>query len=52
VDEWLVSAVMSANASTMVKLNGSVSKGIGVIVTVQQDSVLSPLLFIIVLEAL
>ena len=54
VDEWLVSVIqaMYADTSTMVKLNGKVSKGFGVRVGVHQGSVLSPLLFIIVLEAL
>jgi len=36
----------------MVKLNGGVSRGFGVKVGVHKGSVLSPLLFIIVLEAL
>ena len=54
VDEWLVSVIqaMYADTSTMVKLNGRVSKGFGVKVGVHQGSVLSPLLFIIVMEAL
>jgi hypothetical protein len=54
VDEWLVSVIkaMYADTSTMVKLNGKMSKGIRVRVGVHQGSVLSPLLFIIVLEAL
>ena len=54
VDEWLVSVIqaMYADTSTMVKLNGKVSKGFNVKVGVHQGSVLSPLLFIIVLEAL
>jgi len=43
---------MYADASTMVKLNSNMSKGFKVKVGVHQGSVLSPLLFIIVLEAL
>lgn len=54
VDEWLVSVIkaMYANVTTMVKQNGRVSNGFQVKVGVHQGSVLSPLLFIIVLEAL
>jgi hypothetical protein len=54
VDEWLVTVIkaMYADTSTMVKLKGMVSKGFGVKVGVHQGSVLSPLLFIIVMEAL
>jgi hypothetical protein len=54
VNEGLVSVIgaMYADTSTMVKLNGNVSKGFKVKVGVHQGSVLSPLLFIIVLEAL
>jgi hypothetical protein len=54
VDEWLVSVIraMYADTSTMVRLNGRVSKGFGVRVGLHQGSVLSPLLFIIVMEAL
>ena len=54
MDEWLVSVIqaMYADTSTMVKLNGRVSKGFGVKVGVHPGSVLSPLLFIIVMEAL
>lgn len=54
VDEWLVSVikVMYTDATTMVKQNCRVSKGFKVKVGVHQGSVLSPLLFIVVLEAL
>jgi Reverse transcriptase (RNA-dependent DNA polymerase) len=53
-DEGLVTVIkaMYADTPTMVKLNGRVSKGFGVKVGVHQGSVLSPLLFIIVMEAL
>ena len=54
VDEWLVTVIraMYADTSTMVKLSGRVSNGFEVKVGVHQGSVLSPLLFIIVMEAL
>jgi Reverse transcriptase (RNA-dependent DNA polymerase) len=54
VEEGLVTVIkaMYADALTMVKLNGRVSKGFRVKVGVHQGSVLSPLLFIIVMEAL
>ena len=54
VDEWIVSVIraMYEDATTSVKLNGKESKGFSVRVGVHQGSGLSPLLFIIVLEAL
>ena len=54
VDDWIISVIkaMYEDATTRVKLNGRESRGFGVKVGVHQGSVLSPLLFIIVLEAL
>ena len=54
VDEWIVSVIKSMyeGATTAVKVNGRMSKAFAVRVGVHQGSVLSPLLFIIVLEAL
>jgi len=54
VDEWLVSVVQSMyeDATTVVRVNGRDSKAFGVRVGVHQGLVLSPLLFIIVLQAL
>jgi hypothetical protein len=54
VDEGLVTVIqaMYADTLTMVRLGGRVSQGFGVKVGVHQGSVLSPLLFIIVMEAL
>ena len=51
---WIVSLIkaMYEDASTKVRMNGRESKAFNVIVGVHQGSVLSPLLFIIVLEAL
>ena len=54
VDEWLINAVKSMykNAKTSVKVNGVGGRDFPVEVGVHQGSVLSPLLFIIVMEAL
>ena len=54
LDEWIIHVVMAMyeNASSAVRINGKLGKGIPVKVGVHQGSVLSPLLFIIVLEAL
>ena len=54
VDEWIVSVIQSMceNAMTAVKVNDRLSKAFVMRVGVHQGSVLSPLLLIIVLEAL
>ena len=54
VEEWLVKLVQSmyANVRSRVRVEDGYSEEFGVIVGVHQGSVLSPLLFIIVLEAL
>ena len=54
VEEWVVNVIraMYQGAITAVKLNGGESEGFEVKVGVHQGSVLSPLLFILVLEAL
>ena len=54
VDEWLVKIVQSmyTNARSRVRVNDSLSEEFSVKVGVHQGSVLSPLLFIMVLEAL
>ena len=54
VDEWLVKIVQSmyTNATSRVRVNDSLSEEFSVKVGVHQGSVLSPLLFIMVLEAL
>ena len=54
LDEWIVSVVraMYEDATTVVRVNGRDSKAFNVKVGVHQGSVLSPLLFVIVLEAL
>ena len=54
VEEWAVRVIqgMYANARSRVRVNGQLSDEFGVGVGVHQGSVLSPLLFILVLEAL
>jgi len=53
VDEWIVSVVQSMceDATTVVRVNSRGSKTFEVRVGVHQRSVLSPLLFVITLEA-
>ena len=53
-DEWIIRAVqaMYANARSSVRVNGQYSSEFNVGVGVHQGSVLSPLLFIMVMEAL
>ena len=54
VEEWLVSAVMSmhTNVKTVVRTVYCNSKGLEVKVGMHQGSALSPLLFVIVMEAI
>ena len=54
VEEWIIQVVMSMyeNAKSAVNINGTIGKAFPVKVGVHQGSVLSPLLFIIVMEAL
>jgi len=54
VEEWLVSAVMSmyAGVKTVVRTVYGNSKGFEVKVSMHQGSALSPLLFVIVMEAI
>ena len=52
MDEWLVKAVMAMykGAQTVVRTTEEDSKGFSVKVGLHQGSVLSPLLFVIVME--
>ena len=54
IEEWVIQVVMSMyeNAKSAVNINGTTGEAFSVKVGVHQGSVLSPLLFIIVLEAL
>ena len=52
VDEWIVSVIKAMYEDATMRLNGRESNASSVRVGVHQGSVLSPLLFIIVLEAL
>ena len=54
VEEWIISVVRSMyeNAQSRVRINNLFSEAINVTVGVHQGSVLSPLLFVIVMEAL
>ena len=54
IEEWAVRVIqgMYVNARSRVRVNGQYSEKIGVGVGVHQGSVLSPLLFILVLEVL
>jgi len=51
VEEWLISVVMSG-AKTVVRTVYGNSKGFEVIVGMHQGSALSPLLYVIVMEAI
>ena len=52
IDGWLTNTVKSMNARTSVKVNGVGGRDFPVEVGVHQGSMLSPLLFIIVMEAI
>ena len=52
VDEWLMADVMYLNSRSVVKINSTISESFDVKVGIHQGSVLSSLLFIMVLEAL
>ena len=54
VEEWIIKVVMAMyeNCESAVNINGTIGKPFSVKVGVHQGSVLSPLLFVIVMEAL
>ena len=54
VDDWMIKVIMAMykNAKSLVSVNGALGDEFDVKVGVHQGSVLSPILFVIVLEAL